>query len=274
MIFKPSRTDTLQHSLEATTLQNVKDNLRITDTEEDDLLQEYIIAATDRLEGWLGQCFRFCENISYYNFCGNCATAFLIKGTPFIGIKKFEYFTDGAYVTLADTEYFLNQNSVQTVLCLKDTIDVDDEVPDPVKITFFLGYNKSIDVTSLNYADPNSELTVTTGHGLEIDDDILNIGSDQDDFNGIFTLITADTTQLDYLVGTGLTQPTEIGLFFSEDVPTLIQIAIKQMVAKMYANRGDCCDDCGDVPCGVQKLLRGLKTMRIRTSGPVYGCCC
>lgn len=47
-------------------------------------------------------------------------------------------------------------------------------------------------------------------------------------------------------------------------VPTDIQLAIAMMVTGMVANRGDCSDECGEVPCGAQRILTKYKPAIIR----------
>lgn len=55
-----------------------------------------------------------------------------------------------------------------------------------------------------------------------------------------------DAVYVDYKAGYGTSDT---------DVPADVRVAIAMMVVKMIANRGDCSDECGDVPCDAQRLL-------------------
>lgn len=274
MIFKPLRTEQSDHGLIPTTLDNVKSNLRVLDDEEDTLITEYIEASTERIERWLDMCFLFGRRVSYYGYCIRCATAFQIPGRPMHVVESVEVMQDGSYVTLVEgTDYEIQVERLQTLIILKQIVTIDTDVPDPVKITYVLGFSRLITQSNFTFSDPTVTVTATA-HQLVTGNPVYVSGADQSEYNGIHDVTVTSADEFTYAVTGSPASPTGTIVIVGPDVPSTLQLAVKRMVAMMYANRGDCSDKCGDVPCVAQSLAKSWRKRIIRTTSVRYGCCC
>lgn len=288
MLIKPIRDVISDHSLMSVSLERVKEQLRILDSDEDTLLAQYIESSTSFLEEWTGYYMMPGLITAFYNYCSSCCLVYLMAGRPFNSISLVEVKQDGTYVAITDSDFVLTELEWETHLCINRDIQIDSQcvsfssdcvdVVDPVKIAYNVGEFRTLQIASIvttTSGTPNIGTVATvTAHGLKINDQVIHADTGEISYDGTFTVISitsATTYTFEYL---GSAAPASvIGTVTIPEIPAQLQLAVMQMVAKMYENRGDCCDECGNVPCVSQTLAAQFKRIIIRSSTRIYNDC-
>ena len=285
MVLRPKRTDVLVHSLDSVSLEKAKEQLRILDNDEDDLIASYIQAATCDLEEWTGYDLMPATTLAVFNWCGSCRPVFLLSGRPFREITKVEVWQDGAYVELATTDYVISQKTWETLVCINTDVDIEvtvtDGCPDttePVKITYETGKVREVDVTSITTTTPGSPNLATAildgVHDLKLYDQVILSATGKDEYNGTFTAVPTGPTTFTFTYIGSDPGAVATGLCTIPEIPPQLKLAVMMMVAAMYENRGDCADNCGKVPCKAHKMAGRYRRYNFKSTGVPYDCCC
>lgn len=285
MLLSPFRTEALLHSLDSVSLARVKEQIRILDTDEDILISSYIQTSTAFLELWTGYDMMPAGYIAYFNGCTNCRTIYLLAKRPFNSITKIEVLQEGIYVELTTDQYVVTDKTWQVEICIDDDVEIDCDVengcqtiPESVKIEYTTGLTNVIvisDITTTTLGTPNlaTEL-LASAHNLKINDQIINSDTTTTQYDGTFTVTITSAVEFTFLYSGTDPGNISVGNCTIPLIPRQLELAIMQMVAKMYRNRGDCCDECGDVPCMAQALARQFKRVQIRGIGRINVCSC
>lgn len=285
MLLSPFRTEALTHSLNSVSLARVKEQIRILDTDEDTLISSYIQTATAFLELWTGYDLMPASYIAFFNACTNCRTTYLLAKRPFNSITKIEVLQEGIYVELNTTQYVVTERTWETEVCIDDDVEIDCDVengcqtiPESVKIEYTTGLTKVIvisDITTTTPGTPNiaTEL-LASAHDLKTNDQIINSETTTTEYDGTFTVTVTSAVELTFEYSGSDPGNITVGNCTIPLIPRQLELATMQMVAKMYRNRGDCCDECGDVPCMAQSLAKQFRRYRIRGVGRIIVCTC
>lgn len=126
-------------------LSKAKKQLRVATafTEEDDLIEDYIDAAVEASEQYMG-CHIYKKDmvITLDGFRFNV----IFEAFPLRSVTSVKYWKDGLQVTMPGTDYFLtSQNLKQSILTFREFSPVDER-HDAVEITLAIGYVKAADV--------------------------------------------------------------------------------------------------------------------------------
>lgn len=286
MILKPFRTDMSNHSYSAISVERVKEQIRLLDNDEDQLLARYVRSAVDDIEEWSGYYLFPATFTAYFDFCSQCITQYYLDKRPFYELSKVEVKKDGNYVELTSADYFLMRHKWYQMIQLKTTVDVDESdqfepdmiVVDPVKITYETGTRNVIAITQIETTIVSTEntATVTTAlpHNLKNNDQVVISETGADDYNGTFTITKISSTKFSFqYLGTdpGI---KNTGSCLIPILDPELELAILQMVADMYTNRGDCSDECGKIPCMAQSLASHHRRMNVRVGNLRSECDC
>lgn len=285
MVLNPLRSVVSSHLFRGVPLDKVKQQLRILDTDDDDLLIQYIESATAFAEDWMGRFVLPATVEAIFNSCCPCShKVYRLNRRNFTSVSNIEVLQEGVYVGLTTDQYTVTQEIWETLVCIDDDVDIDCTVengcqtnPETVKITYLCQELTSIDITNIvpSGTGDNRIGTVTTAtpHGLTTTDSVIQADTGEDLFDGVFQVIVIDDTTYTFSYSGGNASTVTTGKMFTLSVPPQITLAIMQMVAAMYANRGDCSDKCGLVPCGAQRLLKQFRRYAVRGAG-ANDCCC
>jgi hypothetical protein len=284
MSIEANRTDILNHSLKAVSLERVKEHIKVLEDDEDFLIQTYIQSATSMIEKWTGYLLMPADAESYYTEgCGCCRNGFLICLRPFISIEMVEVMQDGSYVEVDSANYTVSQMTWETVVCISSSISVDSTVDcavDQVKISYKLGKTTEVSVagittTTLAGASPQlATVTTTVPHLLTTYDQVSLSATGVLMYDGVFTVTVLNSTQFTIEYEGSPAGDAVTGLCTIPQIPPELQLAIMKMVGMMYSNRGDCSDDCGSIPCVAQSLASSFRRYNIMGAGASNVCYC
>jgi len=151
-------------------------------------------------------------------------------------------------------------------MCIRDryTTGIYDEI----------SVTEIVTETILGDSPQIAKVTLSAAHKLKTFDQVILVDTGEELYNGLFaaTLDTSTTFKIEYEGDPAPTVTT--GTCEIPRIPSQLLLSITMMVAGMYANRGDCSDACGEIPCAVQPLAKSFRRYRVRTnSGRVYECC-
>ena len=138
------------------------------------------------------------------------------------------------------------------------------------------GHTCGADVSVSGITQTAGAATCTTGsaHGFIVGEWVNVVGADQAGYNGTFSTIYPHPSTTSFRSNVDITTvspATGTITFTNLRIPADIIQAIAMMTTMMIANAGDCSDDCGDVPCGAEKLIKKYKPIFLGISG---GRCC
>ena len=271
----PLRSVVTDHSLMGISLLRLKEHLRILDDDEDALFTQYILAATSYAEEWMGRVVLPATIEAIFNSCCDCCTRnFKLTGRKFTGISKIEVWQDAAYIELTTDQYTVTQETWETFVCIDNDVEIDCTIedgcqtqPETVKITYTVGETREVNITSIVGAGQIGTTITDAPHGMKTGDIVIQSNTTEDVFNGEFGVtVTGPDSYTFTFVGTPAGD-VAVGLATIPIIPPQINVGLLQMVTKMNANKGDCCDECGQVPCGTQKLLRQFRRYIVRGAG-------
>lgn len=284
MILNPLRSVVSNHLLQGVSLDRVKSQLKILDTDDDVLLVQYIEAATSYAEEWMGRFILPATVEALFNSCCHCSyKKFRLSKRVFNSIVKVEVLQDALYVELTSSQYVLTQETWESFICIDDDVTIDctiengcQTIPETVKITYKTGEFVDISIASITSAAGTPNIaTVSTGanvHGMKTGDMVLQSLTGNDIYDGLHGVIVVSPVIYTFTYGGTAQAAVVTGTATTLQTPPQIELAIMQMVARMYENRGDCCDECGNVPCAAQKLLKQYRRYIVR--GANSDCCC
>lgn len=257
-------------------LLRLKEHLRILDDDENAILTQYIQAATSYAEEWMGRVVLPATVEAFFNGCCSCGQKYFKLGErKFTGVTKVEVWQSGAYVELVEgDDYTVIEETWMAYVCLNNTISLDCTVengcllqPESVKITYTVGETVEVNITDISVGGQIGTTTVDAPHGLTTGDIVIQSATGEDVFDGEFGVtVTGPTTYTFVFVGTP-GGGVSTGLATIPIIPPQITVGLLQMVTKMNANKGDCCDKCGNVPCSTQALLRQFRRYVVRGAG-------
>lgn len=283
-LLRPMRDVLSNHSLQSVSLARVKEQLRLFDTEDDNLLVGYIESATAFLEEWSGYYMMPGLVTAFYNNCNNCRFSYLMGKRPFNSISLIEVKQDGTYVPLIDSDYFITERTWDASVCIDNSIEIDSQcnafssncvdVIDPVKVAYNVGNRRTLGITSITFSDETATASSDNPHGLKDDDLVIISDSGSNVFDGTYSVTVVDQLTFTYTILGTPAGPVTTGVLTIPEIPAQLQLAVMQMVAKMNENRGDCCDECGQVPCSSQSLAKQFRRIILRASAGVSDVCC
>lgn len=270
------RQEVVAHLLSSVSLERTKEQIRIYDDEEDLTLQAYIEAATCTLERWTGYDLLSADYIAYFNTCPICRPGYILSGRPLNSITKVEVYQVEAadYVEVTSDDYTVSEETWETIVCISNDIEIDSTFVDPVRISYQTGKERTVNVTTITSSAQVATCTVDDPHGLKTNDQVIIGNSGIDQFNGIFTVTVTDANIFTFTFTGTPSGAASAGLATIPEIPPQLELAVMQMVAGMYGNRGDCSDSCGDVPCGSQALAKSYRRYDVMSAGAAYDCCC
>jgi hypothetical protein len=282
MIIKPKRIEQSNHSLDSVSLARVKEQLRILDSDEDALIQSYINAATLSMEGWTGYDILTADYINYYDLpcCQTCCQVYQISGRPFDTVTAVEVLQDGVMTALTTAEYTVSVEQWRTLVDIDGDVVIDDgeDDIDQIKISYGTGKYNTIALTQIEtttVGTPNiATVTLPSAHNMKTNDQTIISGSGTTEYDGTFTVTVTSAVAFTYEYLGSDPGISVIGNCIIPLVPRDLELAIMQMVASMYENRGDCSDSCGEVPCMSQKLARRYRQYIVRSAGASCDCTC
>lgn len=287
MILNPLRSVVSNHSLMAISLDRAKSQLKILDDEDDALLTQYIEAATFYAEEWMGRFIMPATVTAFFNSCCHCSYKhFKLSKRVFnsiIFIEVLQVDPPGFYLALSSDQYVITREAWETFVCINDDVSVDCTIengcqsnPETVLIQYQTGDFITTTITSISsVAGTPNIATVSTGgfsHGLKTGDVVIQENTGQSQYNGAFGVTVISTTTYSFTYEGAVAGAAVTGTLIIVQIPPSIGLAISQMVARMYENRGDCSDECGNVPCSAKKLLKQFKRYIVRGAG--NDCCC
>lgn len=285
MILDPKRVEVSDHSLESVSLEGVKEHLRLLDDDEDNLLLSYVQSATGFLEPWTGYHMMPATLLAFFNSCNSCRPLYRLLGRPFNAVSKIEVLQDDVYVEITSSQYSIDQQTWETIICINNDVEIDCSVEngcqtntEPVKITYTTGNRRTVavsEIETVTLGTPNiAKVTLAAAHGLSNFDQVILSDTGAIAYDGTFTatIAGANIFTIRYLGADPGTK--NAGTCTIPEIPPSLELAIKQMVASMYQNRGDCSDKCGQIPCSAQNLAKQFRKYIVRGAGPTHVCCC
>lgn len=251
------------------------------DEDEDDLFTHYIQAATGYAETWMGRYLMPATLEAIFNSyctCG-CCNSFRLTGRLFNFITKIEVWNGTAYIELTTAQYTITKSTWEANVCISNEVVIDytfdngcQVQPETVKITYTVGDYRTVDIATITFEEDVGTTTTTTPHDLKNGDQVIQSETGEDVFNGTFGIIVLGPSSYAFeFVGTPAGNVSE-GLATIPEIPPNIELGVMQMGAAMIANKGDCSDKCGAVPCTAQKLLKQYRRYVVRS--PNNDCCC
>jgi hypothetical protein len=154
-------------------------------------------------------------------------------------IDSVTYLLDDVWETLASTEYLNLYNNNYGILLSKSTFSsilLDENSPN-FKIVFWAGFNAK-KISSAVMLNGTVTVTTTLAHNFLSGQKIIITGANETYFNGTFIITKTGANTFTY-TATGA-NATATGELMANDVPDDIKTALKQIVASLWASRGDC----------------------------------
>jgi len=207
-------------------------------------LDELIKAATHIAEKWTKRTFVVSTITSYLDdFCSGAE--YTVRLSP-VSAVTIEYLIDDVLTELDSSEYYKTESAdFPKLVPVDDWPSNADDRRQAVKLTFTAGFPD--DETEKTITGLTSTGTVATAisanHGFSTGDRPVISGATPTEYNGSQQITVIDADTFTYTVVSGLTTPatgTITATIYLSTVPDDIKEAIKQHVAAMYTNRGDC----------------------------------
>lgn len=242
--------------------------IALDDDSLDILLTTYIRAATEKAEAYTGLTFVTTEFRAFWN----CFfPALKIQNNPNFTITEIKYIDiDGNEQTLASTEYQVYNDGVFAIITpVTSWPSTKSNTPDAVKIDYTAGYEIiSGDITTLTSVSQRATAITAIDHQLTNNKQVEISGANESEYSGLFIVFSViNSTSFTYAItGSPVSPATGAISFKNRLLPADIQLAIAMMVTMMISNRGDCADECGEIPCAAQKLLIKYKPAILRSS--------
>lgn len=286
MILNPLRSVVSNHFLRGVSLDRVKEQLKILDDDDNDLLIQYIEAATCFAEEWMGRFILPATVEAIFNSCCSCSYKnYRLNKREFDAVDKIEVLQDSVYVELTTDQYTVTRETWETFVCINDDVEIDCTVengcqtnPETVKITYHAPALITRSITSITPSGTGNNqigtVITSTDHDLKTTDLVIQSDTGQTLFDGVFGVTVIDDVTYTFSFKGGNPSTVNTGTMTTFSVPPQIELALMQMVARMYQNRGDCCDKCGQVPCSAQALLRQYRRYIVRGAGSSHDCHC
>jgi len=217
----------------------IKEHLHISTSAEDAYFLGLINVATGFFEG--------------YTKREILAKKFLLEGTEWeiklpleivrskcFQIDSFTYLYDGSWSTLSTDNYLLSPQNKWGILCAKSDFagqSLDDDASPNFKVTFWAGFNAK-QIASAVMLSGTITITTTLDHNYLTGQKVVITGANESYFNGTFTITKTGAKTFTYTT-TGA-NATATGEMMSNDIPEDIKECLKQIVAYLWASRGDC----------------------------------
>lgn len=279
-----NRTEVLSHSLDAVSLERVKEQIKVLEDDEDFLIKTYIQSAVSDLEKWAGFLLMPAILVSYYTEQnGRCRSGFTISARPFASINSVEVMQNGVYVELDSADYTVGQYTWETFVCIDSAITIDsveDCGVDQIKISYKIGKERAVDVSDISTITVSGDspqiatVTTTVPHKLTSLDQVSLSATGILTYDGIFTATVLNSIQFNIEYEGEPSAQAVTGLCAIPEIPPQLQLAVMLMVSKMYANRGDCSDECGNIPCISQTLAKTFRRYNLMSAGSSNACNC
>lgn len=126
-----------------------KDHARITGNDDDSLIDAYLRAATDHLDGWSGVLGRAILSQTWRQDYDGWAERLRLP-MPASSITSVTYYdSDGSEQTVSSSLYALHEDRLGSYVRLKDAFTeptLDDDRDAPISVTFVAGYGTASDV--------------------------------------------------------------------------------------------------------------------------------
>lgn len=288
MVLNPLRSLVSDHFLLGVSLDRVKQQLRILDDDDDALLIQYIEAATSYAEEWMGRFVLPAKVLSFFNSCCSCShknfrlNRRVFNSVIFVEVLQTEPIP--GYTSLSNDQFKVTKETWETFVCITDDVEIDCTVengcqtnPETVLIQYQTGEVITLPISTITSVSGTPNIAtvdlVTLDHGLKTGDVVVQQNTGASAYNGAFGVTVISSTAYTFTYEGPVAGAAVTGDLLVTQIPPQIQLAIMQMVARMYENRGDCCDECGEVPCSAQKKLKQFKRYNIRGAG-ANDCCC
>jgi hypothetical protein len=100
-----------------------------------------------------------------------------------------------------------------------------------------LGTSQTVAITNASYSDPEVTLTVASGHGIVVGNEITVSGLAPSEYNGTFTVTEVDTTTIKYEVaGAGALSTTTGSILVTIDADLTVQFSLPANDVLAYGN--------------------------------------
>jgi len=225
----------------ALTLDEAKDHLRITHSDEDPYIQALVFSAQAYAEQFLRRkLITQTWNVFLNNWPGGDVIALPFGQLQSVTHVKYTD-TDGDQSTFSSADYIVDTDSDpgRIVLGYGETWPTATLYPsNPIEIQFVCGYGDHTPLSVTNATNASPIVLTTAAHGYTANDKVYVYGvGGNTAADGVWKITTPLATTIGLLGSSGNAAFTSGGTVIKQDVPMGIKNAIKLLISDGYENR-------------------------------------